>query len=237
MGEGTESTILANLNRVRERIAAAAARAGRRAEDVRLVAVSKLVEAARVQEAVAAGATDLGENYVQEAAAKRELIEGPVRWHLIGHLQRNKAAQAAAFFDMVHTIDEARTAVALGRQAQAAGRVIDVLLQVNTSGETQKSGVAPAEVPALLEAVLQVEGVRVQGLMTIGHFDPDPEAARPEFRGLADLARKVEQQSGTAMRWLSMGMTHDFEVAIEEGSNLVRVGTGIFGARAIAGGR
>jgi hypothetical protein len=231
MGEGESATISAKLARVRERIAKAAARSGRSPEDIRLVVVSKLVAVERVREAIAAGAVDLGENYVQEAAAKRESIGDPVRWHLIGHLQRNKAAQAAALFDMVHTIDEARTAAALGRQAWAAGRVVEILLQVNTSGEPQKSGVAPTGVRELLEAVHGGEGLQVRGLMTIGRFEPDPEAAREEFRGLARLAREVEQQTGIAMRWLSMGMTHDFEVAIEEGSNLVRVGTGVFGER------
>ncbi len=231
MGEGGRADIPANLARVRERIARAAERSGRRREEICLVAVSKVVEAARVREAIAAGVTDLGENYIQEAAAKRALIPEPVRWHLIGRLQRNKASRAATLFDIVHTIDDPRTAEALGRHARAAGRMVEVLLQVNTSGEEQKAGVAPAEVDRLLDAVLGITGLQVRGLMTIGRFEPNPEQARPEFRLLAHLAKEVERRSGVELKWLSMGMTHDFEVAIEEGSNLVRVGTGIFGPR------
>jgi len=232
MSEATPGEVRSRVLRVRERIAQAAARAGRTPEEVCLVAVSKLVEAERVREAVTAGITDLGENYVQEAAEKRAQVAGPVRWHLIGHLQSNKAAQAAAIFDMVQTIDTSRLAHALGRQAQGTGRVIDVLLQVNTSGEGTKSGVAPEEAGRLLEAVRPVAGLRVCGLMTIGRWDPDPEQARPEFRLLAAAARDLERRFGLEPMGLSMGMSHDFEVAIEEGATLVRVGTGIFGPRA-----
>jgi hypothetical protein len=232
MGEGGQADIRANLARIRARIARAAERSGRMPEGIRLVVVSKLVEAARVREAIAAGAADLGENYVQEAAAKRRLIAEPVCWHLIGHLQRNKAHQAAQLFDTVHTIDAVRTAEALGRQALACGRQIDVLLQVNTSGEPHKSGTTPAETARLLGEVLQLPGgLQVRGLMTVGRFDPDPEATRPEYRALAALARDLEQRSGRQLRWLSMGMTHDFEVAIEEGATIVRVGTALFGPR------
>ncbi len=232
MSEAAPGGVRSRVLRVRERIAQAAGRAGRKPAEVCLVAVSKRVEAERVREAVAAGITDLGENYVQEAAEKRGQVAGPVRWHLIGHLQSNKAAQAASIFDMVQTIDTPRLARALGRQAQGAGRVIDVLLQVNTSGEETKSGIAPEEVGRLLEAVRPVAGLRVRGLMTIGRWDPDPEQARPEFRLLAGVARDLERRFGLERMWLSMGMSHDFEVAIEEGATLVRVGTGIFGPRA-----
>ena len=223
--------IAGNVARVRERIARAAERAGRRPEEVRLVAVSKVVGAERVREAVAAGVTDLGENYVQEAAAKRPQVGGGARWHMIGHLQRNKAAQAVQIFDMIQTVDSQRLAEAIGKRAEAAGRAMPVLLQVNTSGEESKSGAAPEEVERLLESVREVGGVRVEGLMTIGRWDPDPERARPEFRLLAELAQRLEERSGAELRWLSMGMSHDFEIAIEEGANLIRVGTGVFGPR------
>lgn len=223
--------IAARVVRVRERIAQAAARVGRRPEEVCLVAVSKGVSAERVREAISAGLTDLGENYLQEAEQKRGQIANPVRWHLIGHLQSNKAAKAAQIFDIVHTVDSPRIARALGRHAQAAGRELEVLLQVNTSGEETKSGVAPAEAEQLLAVVAETAGVRVRGLMTIGRWDPDPERARPEFRLLAQLARDLERRSGLELKWLSMGMSHDFEVAIEEGATLVRIGTGIFGPR------
>lgn len=223
--------IAANVARVRERIACAAERAGRRPEEVRLVAVSKVVGAERVREAVVAGVTDLGENYVQEAAAKREEVGEGATWHLIGHLQRNKASRAAAIFDMIQTVDSLRIAEAIGRHAEAAEKTMRVLLQVNTSGEESKYGVEPEQVGSVLEAVAAVPGLRVEGLMTIGRWDPDPERARPEFRQLATLAGSLEGRTGAEMKWLSMGMSHDFEVAIEEGANLVRIGTGIFGPR------
>jgi len=223
--------IAGNVARVRERMARAAERSGRKLDEIRLVAVSKTVEPERVREAIAAGVTDVGENDVQEAAAKWPEVGSGARWHMIGHLQRNKAAQAVQIFDMIQTVDSLRLAEAIGRRATAAGRTVAVLLQVNTSGEESKSGAAPGEVERLLDGVREVEGVRVEGLMTIGRWDPDPERARPEFRLLGELARRLEQGCGARMRWLSMGMSHDFEIAIEEGGNLIRVGTGVFGPR------
>ena len=223
--------IAANVARMRDRMARAAERSGRALGDIRLVAVSKVVEPERVREAIAAGVTDVGENYVQEAAAKRPQVGGGVRWHMIGHLQRNKAAQAVRIFDMIQTVDNRRLAEAIGKRAEAAGGTMSVLLQVNTSGEESKSGAAPGEVERLLDSVREVGGVRVEGLMTIGRWDPDPERARPEFRLLAELARRLEEGRDAELRWLSMGMSHDFEIAIEEGANLIRVGTGVFGPR------
>jgi hypothetical protein len=224
--------IAANVARIRERVARAAERSGRPPGEVTLVAVAKLVAAEQVQEAIAAGVSDIGENYVQEAAAKRPQVGAAVRWHMIGHLQRNKARQAAGIFDIIETVDSQRLAQAIGRQAEALGRAMPVLLQVNTSGEPTKSGVPPEEAEQLLIAVRETPGVTVQGLMTIGRWDPDPERARPEFRLLAELARKLADRTGVRLRWLSMGMSHDFEAAIEEGATLVRVGTGVFGPRA-----
>ncbi len=223
--------IAENVARVRERIARAAERAGRSADDIMLVAVAKVVDAERVRRAIAAGITDIGENYVQEAAAKRAEVGGDARWHMIGHLQRNKARQAVQIFDMIQTIDSQRLAEAVAQRAAAAGRSMPVLLQVNTSGEESKSGAAPTDIESLLDGVGPLPGLRVEGLMTIGRWDPDPERARAEFRLLAQLAKQLEQRSGLAAKWLSMGMSHDFEVAIEEGANLIRVGTGIFGPR------
>ena len=224
--------IAANVARIRERIAAATERCGRGPRPVRLVAVSKQMEPERIQAAIAAGVADIGENYVQEAAAKRTEVGNGAQWHLIGHLQRNKAAQAVQIFDMIQTVDSPRIAEAIGRRAQEQGRTLDVLIQVNTSGEESKYGVSPQEVEGLLEAAAGVAGIRVTGLMTIGRWDPDPERARPEFRLLFDLAQKLDDRAGARMEWLSMGMSHDFEVAIEEGANLVRIGTGVFGPRA-----
>jgi hypothetical protein len=223
--------IAANLARIRDRIARAAQRAGRSADQVALVVVAKTVEADRVREAIAAGVTDVGENYVQEAAAKRPQVGLGARWHMIGHLQRNKAKQAVTIFDMIQTVDSARLAEAIGRCAQAAGRAMPILLQVNTSGEESKSGVPPEQAEPLLQSVMALPGVRVEGLMTIGRWDSDPERARPEFRLLVGLARRLEVAVGVQMKWLSMGMSHDFEIAIEEGANLIRVGTGVFGPR------
>jgi hypothetical protein len=227
----SRADIAANVARLRDCIAQAAARAGRAAEEVTLVAVAKTVAPERVREALAAGLADIGENYVQEAAAKRTQVGPGPRWHMIGHLQRNKATQAVSLFDMIHTVDSARLSEAIGRAAQAAGVTRSVLLQVNTSGEESKSGVPPEQTEALLAAALSFPGVRVQGLMTIGRWDPDPERARPEFRLLAELTRKLRAESGAELPHLSMGMSHDFEVAIEEGATLIRVGTGVFGPR------
>ncbi len=223
--------IAVNVARIRERIVRAAQRVGRAADEVTLVAAAKTVDADRIREALAAGVTEIGENYVQEAAAKRPRVGPGASWHLIGHLQRNKAKQAVAIFDMIETVDSAPLAAAIGQHAQAAGRVMPLLLQVNTSGEESKHGIPPEQAEALLAAVAAVPGVRVEGLMTIGRWDPDPERSRLEFRLLAALARKLEAAVGVQMKWLSMGMSHDFEVAIEEGANLIRVGTGIFGPR------
>ncbi len=223
--------VAGNVARIRERMARAAERSGRRPEEIRLVAASKQVETARIREAIAAGITDVGENYVQEAAAKRSQIGEKARWHLIGHLQRNKAAQAARIFDIIQTVDSPRLAEAIGRRAGADGRTLSVLLQVNTSSEETKSGVGPEGLEGLLEAVMGMPGLRVEGLMTIGSLHPDPEQGRPEFRLLMELARAMQARLGVEMGWLSMGMSHDFEVAIEEGATLVRIGTGIFGPR------
>jgi hypothetical protein len=228
--------VAANLVRIRERMAGAAARAGRRPEDILLVAVTKQVDTRQVRAALEAGVTDIGENYVQEALAKRSELGGEARWHLIGHLQGNKAKQAVGVFDVIHTIDSLRIAEAVGKRARAMGRCLEVLLQVNTSGEGSKSGVDPQEAERLAEAAAGVEGIRLRGVMTIGRWSPDPEAARPEFRQLARIAGDLESRLGIEMKWLSMGMSHDFEVAIEEGASLVRVGTAVFGPRAAAGG-
>jgi len=231
IGAAKTPDIAANVACVRERVARAAERAGREPEEIRLIAVSKRFGAEAVRAAIAAGVSDIGENYVQEAAAKRGEVAETARWHLVGHLQRNKAGKAAEIFDVVQTVDGTRIAHALGRSAQQKGRTIEILLQVNTSGEEAKSGVVPDDAERLLAELAQIEGVRVRGLMTIGRWDPDPEKARPEFRLLAHLAGRLASVTGAELKWLSMGMSNDLEVAIEEGANQVRVGTAIFGAR------
>jgi len=215
--------VAANLAAVRARIAAAAARAGRDPADVQLIAVSKTKPAALVQAAVTAGVRDIGENYVQEAIAKRAAVGGDVRWHLIGPLQRNKAARALETFDMIHTIDGIAIGQALARHAAARGVRARGLLEVNIGGETTKHGIAPAELPALLER-LRDPHLSIEGLMTIPP-PGSPDDARRGFRHLRAL------RDAAGLRELSMGMSDDFEIAIEEGATMVRVGRAIFGER------
>ena len=215
--------VAANLAAVRIRIARAAERAGRDPGTVHLIAVSKTKPAALVRAALAAGATDFGENYVQEAVAKRAELGAGGRWHLIGHLQRNKAARAVETFDCIQTVDSAALGTALARHAAEQQRTIHVLVEVRLGGEATKSGVDPEALPALL-AELQSPALVVEGLMTVPP-PGDPETARPHFRTLRALGERA------GLRELSMGMSDDFEVAIEEGATMVRVGRAIFGAR------
>lgn len=224
---------------LRERIAAAARRAGRDPSDVTLVGVTKRVPAERVAEALRAGLAVLGESYVQEARVKAEALAallgpgGPrPRWRLIGRLQRNKARDAVALFDAVETLDREDLAAELERRAAAAGRSLEVLLQVNLSEEPQKGGVAAEGLPALLSACAGLAHLHVAGLMTVPAASPDPEDSRPVFARLRALAATLrDTPGGGALRELSMGMSADFEVAIEEGATLVRVGTALFGPR------
>lgn len=215
--------VAANLGALRARLAGAAARAGRDPAAVRLIAVAKTKPAALVRAAIDAGVTDIGENYVQEAIEKRAAVGAGARWHLIGHLQRNKAGRAVETFDCIQTIDSPALAAAVARHAAARGRVVPVLLEVKLGGEASKSGVPPADLPALLAAA-RLPGLAVEGLMTVPPPGP-PETARPHFRALRDLRDRH------GLRELSMGMSDDFEVAIEEGATMVRVGRAIFGAR------
>ena len=222
------SDIAENLGVVKERIAQAARRSGRRPEDVTLVAVTKTVDIGRVREAVAAGAADVGENYVQEAAEKWSRIGAAVRWHFIGHLQRNKAKHAVEMFDLVHSVDSLALAEELGRRAVAAGRTIAVLIEVNAAGEESKFGVEPKDVRELALRIAEVQGLRPLGLMGMTPFVSDPEESRPYFARLKEIWDRLPDEQ---RQCLSMGMTQDFEVAIEEGANVVRVGTAIFGPR------
>jgi hypothetical protein len=228
-----DAAIAAHWAALRERADAAARRAGRDPASVQIVGAAKKQTPERVAAAVRAGLRDVGENYVQEAAAKRSAVEalvGPalaasLRWHGIGHLQSNKAKEAVALFDWLHAVDGARLARELDRRAAEAGRDVTVLLQLNLSGEATKSGVAEAAFPALLDAVRGLAHLRCVGVMTMPAPGPDPEAARPAFARL----RAIADAAGLAER--SMGMSDDFEVAIEEGATLVRIGTALFGSR------
>jgi hypothetical protein len=221
--------IRANVERVNERVACAAARAGRRAEDVLLIGVSKTVDVERIRAAVAAGIRALGENRVQEAKEKIAVMGRPVPWHLIGHLQTNKVKDALALFDVIHSVDRLDLARECDRRARTAGRVVDVLLEVNVGGEATKGGFAPAAVAAAIEAVATLDHLRVLGLMAIPPAVERAEDARGWFRTLRGLAERH------GLKELSMGMSADFEVAIEEGATMVRVGTAIFGARPTPG--
>jgi pyridoxal phosphate enzyme (YggS family) len=230
----------ARLGAVGARIARAAARAGRRPEAIRLLGAAKGQAAERVVAAVRAGLTDLGENYVQEAAAKQQKVraslEGcalePLRWHLIGRLQRNKARAAVRVFDAIHSLDRAALGDALEARAAEAGRRLAVLIEVNLSGEPQKAGAPAEDVPGLLAASAAWPHLELCGLMTLPAADPDPERARPAFARLRRLRDELAAGPGGAgLRELSMGMSADFEVAVEEGATIVRVGTALFGPR------
>jgi PLP dependent protein len=223
--------IAQNLTDVRAAIAAAAHRARRDPGSVRLVAVSKTVDLAHIQAAVDAGQDLFGENYLQEARDKIAFLGRPVSWHLVGSLQSNKAREAVALFDLIHAVDRLKLARALDAAAARQGKVQDVLIQVNQAGEVTKSGVEPEEAPALLQEVARLPHLRVLGLMTMPPWFPDPEAARPYFKALRLLRDHLRGLSGLPLTELSMGMSGDFAVAVEEGSTLVRVGTAIFGSR------
>ena len=222
-----------NLAAVRERIEAAAARAGRRAEEVLLIGVSKTVEVERIRQALAAGLPALGENRVQEAKAKIEALGHPVPWHLVGTLQTNKARDAVRLFDLIHSLDRPELSRELDRRARAQGKVVEALVEVNLGGEATKGGVVPTELKAFLAEIASLEGVRVKGLMAIPPLVEDPEASRPWFRQLRELRDVAASWGvpGIELDQLSMGMSADFEVAIEEGATMVRVGTAIFGPR------
>jgi len=215
-----------NVEGVQAAIERACRRCGRDPREVLLIAVSKTVDLERIRLAVEAGVPALGENRVQEAKEKVATLGHPVPWHLIGSLQTNKAKEAARIFDCIQSVDRLELAHELDRRAQAAGRVVDGLLQVNLGEEPQKGGLPPAEVKAVLDQVAALQGLRIRGLMAIPPLVPDAEAARPYFRRLRELRDAV------GLEHLSMGMSGDFEVAIDEGATMVRVGTAIFGPRA-----
>jgi len=226
-------TIAENVARVRERMETAARRAGRDPGKIRLVAVSKTVESDRIRQALEAGVDSLGENYVQEAQKKIEELGRGAAWHFIGHLQSNKAKAAVRLFDWVHSVDSFRLAQELSRVAGQQNKVLPVLLQINLGQETTKFGALQDDTFRLLEQMGLLPGISVKGLMTLPPFFDNPEESRPYFHALRDLAEAVSRRkiAGVSMEELSMGMSNDFETAIEEGATLVRVGTAIFGPR------
>lgn len=219
---------------MRQRIARAAERAGRNPEEITLIVVTKTFDPATIQQAVDAGARDLGENRVQEALDKVDKVKADnLRWHLIGHLQSNKARAAARAFDMIHSVDSADLARRLDRIAGEEERRLSILIQVDLAGEAAKSGADERALPEIVEALDAAEHLEFRGLMTLPPFFESPEQTRPYFRRLRELIEGLNEGRPRERRLseLSMGMSHDFEVAIEEGATMVRVGTAIFGAR------
>lgn len=230
MGESISERVAQTMERIR----AACARSGRAADSVRLLAVTKKQPPERVREALAAGVTVFGENRVQEAKVKISMCPGHAVWHMIGHLQTNKARDAARLFQMIHSVDSLRLLEAIDEAASAAGRVMPVLLEVNVSGESSKFGLAPEAVPAVLDEANRLRRVQVAGLMTIPPPADDPEKARPHFAKLRTLRDEWRRGTGHGLDELSMGMSGDFEVAIEEGATWVRLGMALFGPRSAA---
>lgn len=223
-------SIAENLAAVQDRIAAAACRAQRDPSEVQLVAVSKTFGPEAIDEAIRAGASVLGENRVQEAAGKIPVCSS-AEWHLIGHLQTNKVRHALPLFTTLHSIDTVKLLEAIAREAEESGYRPNLLLEVNVAGEASKFGFKPDDVAQALTFAQECGAPPIVGLMTVPPYRPDPEAVRPYFRALRELRDRLENELGFGLPHLSMGMSHDFEVAIEEGATFVRVGTAIFGTR------
>jgi pyridoxal phosphate enzyme (YggS family) len=228
------NNILNNLEKVKKRIRYAALRVKRDPKTIRLIAVSKTVPVDLVREAVAAGHSLFGENYIQEARSKIESIgRNNISWHFIGHLQTNKAKYAVRLFDMIHSVDSINLARELDKRAKKENRVLPILVQVNIAEEATKYGAGTDEVVSLVRKIAPLENLSVRGLMTMPPYFNEPEKVRPYFRELKNLQVRIQEEGIPAVRMeeLSMGMTGDFETAIEEGATMVRIGTAIFGAR------
>ncbi|BAF60009.1 MAG: YggS family pyridoxal phosphate-dependent enzyme [Pelotomaculum sp.] len=224
-------SVLENLNRVRRRIDAAAGRAGRNPEEIKLVAVTKTVAVETIREVLSGGVCCLGESRVQEFLQKYGQLPAGVEWHFIGHLQTNKVKKIIGKVSLIHSLDRWSLAEALSRAACEAGTAARVLVQVNIAGEKTKYGLLPSETPQFVAEAARLPGLEVMGLMTIAPWCENAEEVRPVFRQLKELAGKLTGLEGVKMDYLSMGMSGDFEVAVEEGANIVRVGSAIFGGR------
>ncbi len=227
----SDDTIQERLEGIQAKVNAACEKAGRDPSEVRLIAVSKKQSPDKIREATEAGLSVFGENKVQEAAAKIPLCPEGLTWHLIGHLQSNKTRVAVELFDMIHSVDSLKLLQRIDQLAADCGRTIAVCLQVNVSGEASKSGLTPEAVPDVLEGATRCINVDLVGLMTIPPFTPDPSEAAPHFRRLRELRDQWQEEYGIPMPELSMGMSHDFEVAIAEGATLIRIGTALLGKR------
>ena len=228
-----EADISANINQIRQRIAAAAAKCNRAPDDIKLMAVTKIVTPSAIIQAIEAGVAMLGENYVQEAKEKIAVIGPRVQWHMIGYLQTNKAKYAVNLFDYIHSVDRLELAREIDKRARIAGRKINILIEINISGEKTKSGVPADEAADLIKNISLLENVSIKGLMTMAPYSANPENSRPYFSALKNLQKDIisEGIAGIQMEELSMGMTDDFEIAIEEGATIVRIGRAIFGER------
>ncbi len=226
-----------NLSAVEEKIANACRKAGRNRGEVTLVAVSKTKPLSDLREAYEAGAKDFGENKVQELTDKIPELPSDIRWHMIGHLQRNKVKYIVGKVSMIHSVDSFRLAEEISREAVRKDTTVEILIEVNVAGEESKYGVSPEDAPELVEKIASLPAIKIQGLMTIAPFTENPEENRPFFRKLKQLCVDIERKNidNVNMSVLSMGMTGDYSVAIEEGATCVRVGTGIFGERQLHG--
>ena len=222
--------IAENIRSVTQRIAKACEKSGHSAADVRLICVTKTASVAEIEEVLSLGARSLGENRVQDALDKYAAIGSRAQWHLIGHLQTNKAKDAVKIFSLIHSVDSMRLAREINKEAARIGKIQDILVQVNTSGEASKFGMAPGEVEEVIKVISIYPNIKICGLMTIAPEVEDPEIVRPYFRALRELKDKINNLKLTTynLQLLSMGMTNDFEVAIEEGANMVRIGRAIF---------
>jgi pyridoxal phosphate enzyme (YggS family) len=222
-----------NCDRIRERMSAAARRAGRDPADVKLIAVSKTVDPDRIRKALEWGIADLGENRVQELCDKADILDGGFRWHLIGHLQTNKVKYIIDKVGMIHSLDRMELAEEIQKRAEKAGRVVEALVQVNVAAEDTKFGISPEEALGFIRNVAEMGNIKIKGLMTIAPLAESPEEVRWVFAGLRKLLIDIRKENidNIDMDCLSMGMSNDFEVAIEEGATMVRIGTALFGKR------
>lgn len=227
------STLEQNILEIKGKIKAAAIRAKRNPEDIHLVAVTKNIPPDKIQKAFELGIKTFGENRVQEARIKASKITAKPAWHLIGHLQRNKAKHAVELFSLIHSVDSLRLAKEIDKRARNLNKVMDILIQVNIGREKTKFGINPRYVESFLQQISEFPNLKIKGLMAIAPYFEDPEKARPYFKEMKTIYDNVKEKdfNNTELEFLSMGMTGDFEVAIEEGANIVRIGTGLFGPR------
>jgi hypothetical protein len=220
-----------NLEIINGKIKKAALKANRNPQEIKLVAVTKTATIEQIKEAISVGVKIIGENKVQEAKEKYQILSADIEWHLVGHLQTNKVKYAVEIFDLIHSVDSIKLAKEIDRRSLQFGMITNVLVEVNVSGEETKYGIKPEEVEPFLKEISEFSRTRVRGLMTIAPIAEDKEEVRPYFRKLRELFKEIKSKNikNIKMDYLSMGMTEDFEVAVEEGANMVRIGRGIFG--------